>query len=232
MCNFFSLCSDGQGSYYYFNFHDRYLAGDAAKWEVDSHASIAAKFNKDEDRLNKYEYNPKTGKFSVDQINACHDDREAVEKFVRALDFQQIDPFRAGLGWPEGLNKITGSLDLQGIGITSLPEGLSVGGSLYLRGTGITSLPKGLSVGGSLDLEGTGITSLPEGLSVGGDLYLRGTGITSLPEGLSVGGSLYLWDTGITSLPEGLSVGGFLYLRGTGIKKSSVPKHLKNKAIF
>ena len=45
-------------------------------------------------------------------------------------------------------------------------------GSLDLRGTGITSLPDGLSVGGYLDLEGcTGITSLPDGLSVGGSLY-------------------------------------------------------------
>ena len=34
------------------------------------------------------------------------------------------------------------------------------GGSLYLRGTGITSLPEGLTVGGSLDLEGcTGINN-------------------------------------------------------------------------
>ena len=53
-------------------------------------------------------------------------------------------------------------------------------GSLYLRGTGITSLPEGLTVGDYLDLEGcTGITSLPEGLTVGGSLYLRGTGITN-----------------------------------------------------
>ena len=74
----------------------------------------------------------------------------------------------------------SGSLDLRGTGITSLPEGLTVGGSLYLRGTGITSLPEGLTVGGSLDLEGcTGITSLPEGLTVGGSLDLRGTGITN-----------------------------------------------------
>ena len=73
------------------------------------------------------------------------------------------------------------------------------GGSLDLRGTGITSLPEGLTVGGSLDLEGcTGITSLPEGLTVGGYLDLRGTGITSLPEGLTVGGNLYLRGTGIT----------------------------------
>ena len=94
----------------------------------------------------------------------------------------------------------SGSLDLRGTGITSLPEGLTVGGSLYLEGgTGITSLPEGLTVCGSLDLEGcTGITSLPEGLTVGDYLDLRGTGITSLHEGLAVGGSIYLRGTGIT----------------------------------
>ncbi len=53
------------------------------------------------------------------------------------------------------------------------------GGSLYLDGTGITTLPDGLTVGGYLDLEGcTGITTLPDGLTVGGYLDLRGTGIT------------------------------------------------------
>ena len=72
-----------------------------------------------------------------------------------------------------------GYLDLRGTGITSLPEGLTVGGYLGLEGcTGLTSLPEGLTVGGYLDLEGcTGITSLPEGLTVGGSLDLRGTGI-------------------------------------------------------
>jgi hypothetical protein len=78
----------------------------------------------------------------------------------------------------DGLLHYSGFLDLEGTGITSLPEGLTVGGSLDLRGTGITSLPEGLTVGGFLDLEGTGITSLPEGLTVGDSLYLRGTGIT------------------------------------------------------
>ena len=38
------------------------------------------------------------------------------------------------------------------------------GGSLDLRGTGITSLPDGLTVGGDLDLRDTGITTLPDGL--------------------------------------------------------------------
>ncbi len=76
-------------------------------------------------------------------------------------------------------NHYRGSLDLRGTGITSLPDGLTVGGSLYLEGTGITSLPDGLTVGGYLDLRGTGITSLPDGLTVGGSLDLRGTGITN-----------------------------------------------------
>ena len=124
---------------------------------------------------------------------------------------------------PEGLT-VGGYLDLSGTGITSLPEGLTVGGNLDLRGTGITSLPEGLTVGGSLYLSGTGITSLPEGLTVGGYLDLSGTGITSLPEGLTVGGSIYLRGTGITSLPEGLTVGGSLYLSGTGI--TSLPEGL------
>ena len=121
------------------------------------------------------------------------------------------------------------SLDLRDTGITSLPEGLTVGESLDLEGcTGITSLPEGLTVGGYLDLEGcTGITSLPEGLTVGGYLDLRGTGITSLPEGLTVGESLYLRGTGITSLPEGLTVGESLYLEGcTGITDTSKVKRI------
>ena len=114
----------------------------------------------------------------------------------------------------------SGSLDLSGTGITSLPDGLTVGGSLDLSGTGITSLPDGLTVGGSLDLSGTGITSLPDGLTVGGSLYLRGTGITSLPDGLTVGGSLYLSGTGITGTARRLQNGDCVpgkYLYADGI---------------
>jgi len=55
------------------------------------------------------------------------------------------------------MSENNGSLDLEGTGITVLPDGLTVGGSLDLRGTGITVLPDGLTVGGSLDLRGTGI---------------------------------------------------------------------------
>ena len=119
---------------------------------------------------------------------------------------------------PDGLT-VGGHLNLRGTGITSLPEGLTVGGGLSFENcTGITSLPDSLTVGGFLDLEDcTGITSLPDGLTVGGGLNLHGTGITSLPDGLTVGGFLDLHGTGITSLPNGMTVGGSIYLHDTGI---------------
>ena len=169
--------------------------------------------------------------------------KKHIEQFKRDTGYNLIEkdgkPYYGGslylegtgiTSLPEGLT-VGGSLDLRGTGITSLPEGLTVGGYLDLEGTGITSLPEGLTVGGSLYLEGTGITSLPEGLTVGGYLDLRGTGITSLPEGLTVGGYLDLEGTGITSLPEGLTVGGSLYLRGTGITSHNVNKKLSIDAI-
>lgn len=96
--------------------------------------------------------------------------------------------------------------------------------SLNLQGTGITSLPDNLTVANSLYLQGTPITSLPDNLTVGGSLYLLGTAITSLPDNLIVGGSLYLQDTGITSLPDNLTVGDHLYLEGTGITDTSKVK--------
>ena len=125
----------------------------------------------------------------------------------------------------DGRPYYSGDLDLDDVtGITSLPNGLTVGGYLYLQGTGITSLPNGLTVGGPLYLEDcTGITSLLEGLTVGGSIYLSGTSITLLPDGLTVGCDLDLKDcTGITSLPDDLTVGGYLDLRGTGI--TSLPE--------
>ncbi|MGC0155548.1 hypothetical protein ACPRNU_24070 [Chromobacterium vaccinii] len=62
----------------------------------------------------------------------------------------------------DGKLTVGGYLDLEGTGVTALPNGLTVGGSLYLRGTGVTALPNGLTVGFSLDLRGTGVTVLPE----------------------------------------------------------------------
>ena len=133
--------------------------------------------------------------------------KEKIERIERKIGIT--------LGVKDGKPYFGGFLNLRGIGITALPEGLTVGGHLDLRETGITALPEGLTVGGALDLEGcASITSLPEGLTVGGYLDLRGTSITALPEGLTVGGTIYLCGMSITALPEGLTVGGALDLEG------------------
>jgi hypothetical protein len=108
-----------------------------------------------------------------------------------------------------------GNLNMSGMGIIELPNGLIVGGWLDLQGcTALQSLPDGLVVGGWLDLHGcTALQSLPNGLFVGGWLYLRGcTALQSLPDGLVVGGWLDLQGcTALQSLPDGLK--GKIYKR-------------------
>ena len=98
MCNFFSLVSDGNGKIMYFDWElrQRCLSGDLKKlsYNPDSHTSIADYFGykgKDEDKLNKYEYNPMTKKFVVDQINTT-DDRKEVKELCKKLIFKTIIP--------------------------------------------------------------------------------------------------------------------------------------------
>ena len=96
MCDFFSLVSDGKGKIYYFDSKIRkdILSGKSKYEKTDSHTSIADYFGfkgKKEDQLNKYEYNPLTGKFTVDQINT-QNDQQFVEQFCRKLDFHAIVP--------------------------------------------------------------------------------------------------------------------------------------------
>jgi len=96
MCKFFSFVSDGNSNFMYFDWELRKkcMSGEL-HYEPDSHTSIAEHFGfkgKREDGLNKYEYNPLTKKFTIDQLNAKnHDDKEA-EKWVRGLDFATIVP--------------------------------------------------------------------------------------------------------------------------------------------
>ena len=91
MCQFFSFitepeCHGGQRFYFdwdnrqQFNFDER----------QDSHSSIAKFYRLNEDKCNKYEYNPLTGAFKVDQINSEVDDSIQAEEWVRKLDFKKI----------------------------------------------------------------------------------------------------------------------------------------------
>ena len=95
MCRFFSFVSDGNGKYMGFDWdlRQKCLSGEL-KYNPDSHTSIAdycGYIGEKEDDLNKYEYNPLSKKFKVDQINTKNDCADA-EVFVRALDFKTIVP--------------------------------------------------------------------------------------------------------------------------------------------
>lgn len=91
MCNFFSFVTDPvnhPAEYYHFDWEYRkaHLNDDG----VDSHSHICAHFKLNEDRCNKYEFNPLTKAFTVDQINSNRDDSEAAEKWANRQDFKEI----------------------------------------------------------------------------------------------------------------------------------------------
>ena len=91
MCNFFSFVTDPVNhlaEYYYFDWE--YRKANLDDEGVDSHSHICAHFNLNEDRCNKYEFNPLTKAFTVDQINSERDDSEAAEKWVKRLDFKTV----------------------------------------------------------------------------------------------------------------------------------------------
>jgi len=96
MCKFFSLISTGNGKPMYFDWELRKkcLSGEI-DYNPDSHTSIADYFGykgKKEDKLNKYEFNPLTSEFTVDQQNAKKDDAEKIRVFCNSVDFKTIVP--------------------------------------------------------------------------------------------------------------------------------------------
>ena len=92
MCKFFSLVSDGEGNIYYFNAKQRKeMIKKNRGVYIDSHSVIASDFKLNPDLVNKYEYNPLTKVFSVDEIHTKKDE-EIVEKQVRDLNFKTIVP--------------------------------------------------------------------------------------------------------------------------------------------
>lgn len=102
MCNFFSLVTKGSGKMYYFNAEQRIaIANRQLKFTryncfitmPDSHTSIATFYGLDEDKCNKYEYDPFAGRLIRDQMNADRWDDEGVAKKLAAIDFRTIIPF-------------------------------------------------------------------------------------------------------------------------------------------
>ena len=91
MCQFFSFVTDPvnhPAEYYYFDWE--YCKANLDDDGVDSHSHICAHFALDEDRCNKYEFNPLTKAFTIDQINSKRDDSEAAEKWANRIDFKTI----------------------------------------------------------------------------------------------------------------------------------------------
>lgn len=90
MCEFFSFNTEPEyhgGQRFYFDWDMRKAD---LKVEADSHSTIAQHFDLNEDKCNKYEYNPLTGEFVVDQINSEVDDSIQAEKWVRKLNFKKV----------------------------------------------------------------------------------------------------------------------------------------------
>ena len=91
MCQFFSFLTDPvnhPAEYYYFDWE--YRKANLEEDGADSHSHICSHFKLDEDVCNKYEYNPLTKRFTVDQINSKRDDSEAAEKWANRLDFKTV----------------------------------------------------------------------------------------------------------------------------------------------
>ena len=92
MCNFFSAISNGKGKIYYADWKLRkQILDKKISLNPDSHASLAEYFKLNEDKSNKYEYNPLLKSFTVDQQNTT-DDRRDVEEQCRGLNFKKIIP--------------------------------------------------------------------------------------------------------------------------------------------
>jgi len=90
MCKFFSFNTEPEyhgGQRFYFDWDMRKAD---LKVEADSHSTIAKHFGLNEDKCNKYEYNPLTGEFIVDQVNSEVDDSIQAEEWVRKLDFKKV----------------------------------------------------------------------------------------------------------------------------------------------
>ena len=92
MCQFFSFNTHPSSPVpFYFDWAARQalLKSNPYGYDADSHASIAAYLGLKEDECNKFEYDPLTGKFRVDQING-RDNSAWAEEWARALDFKTV----------------------------------------------------------------------------------------------------------------------------------------------
>ena len=79
MCRFYSFLTDEKGNSYGMNHKIRLdIRNDKSDLREDSHASIAELWNIDEDKCNKYEFNPLTRELVLDMQNLSFNDKELI----------------------------------------------------------------------------------------------------------------------------------------------------------
>ena len=79
MCRFYSFLTDEKGNRYAMNHQIRLdIRSGKSDFREDSHASIAELWHIDEDKCNKYEFNPLTKKLKLDTQNLSFNDKELI----------------------------------------------------------------------------------------------------------------------------------------------------------
>jgi hypothetical protein len=134
--------------------------------------------------------------------------------------------------WPD--RKVKGDLDLSGMDIETLPDGLEISGKLNLeRCKSLVKLSSNLKVSGDLNLTGCDqLKSLPSRLEVGGALHANYTSIEVIPSDLKVGCELWMTQNeSLTTIEQGFKVGGRLDLMGCS-SLMSVPQGLNINGDF
>ena len=91
MCRFFSFVTEPEqhgGERLYFNWKQRQERN--LDNGCDSHSTICEFYKLNEDKCNKYEFNPLLKEFEIDQMNSEIDDRIRAEGWAQDLDFKRI----------------------------------------------------------------------------------------------------------------------------------------------
>ena len=80
MCRFYSFLTDEKGNRYAMDRQVRFdIRNGKSDLRADSHASIAKLWNIDEDKCNKYEFNPLTKKLILDMQNLSFNDKKLID---------------------------------------------------------------------------------------------------------------------------------------------------------
>ena len=80
MCRFYSFLTDEKGNRYAMNHQIRLdIRSGKSDLREDSHASIAELWHIDEDKCNKYEFNPLTKKLKLYTQNLSFNDKELID---------------------------------------------------------------------------------------------------------------------------------------------------------